>query len=260
MKKRFFPSHPAFTLIELLVVIAIIAILASMLLPALASAKQKAHRASCLNNLRQTGLAFAVWAGDQNDRLPMQVPKEAGGPPDQDKLMTAPFNAGFTYQVFGVMSNELSTPKILICPSDVRTAHSNFTMQAGNTAAGAFFNNTAISYFVGKDCNLVSPQMLLIGDRNIVGSATAQTLPAAIPNDGYGNSPANGSGRTCMMGSKFNAGATAPAWTERMHARNGNVLLSDGSAQQVNSLRLREMLISTGDTSGSPGTNTLFFP
>jgi hypothetical protein len=102
--------------------------------------------------------------------------------------------------------------------------------------------------------------MLLAGDRNIAGSTAAQIYPAAMPNDGFGNSPSSGAGQTVTLGSSFAAGATAPAWTERMHIKSGNVLLSDGSAHTVNDVRLRDMLRQSGDTSTTPGPNTLFFP
>ena len=199
-----------FTLVMLLVVVAVIAILAAMLLPALAKAKTKATQINCVNNLKQCGLAFRIWEGDNGDKMPMDVPVAKGGTKECD-------TGAETFRHFQVMSNELSTPKILACPADTRTAADNFTR----------LKNQNVRYFVGLEANDMNPQMFLDGDRNITGESE----------------PQNG-----IL--KFVPGGPA-SWTTAIHNNQGNVGLADGSVQQYTTAALRNAL----KNSGAP-TNT----
>lgn len=146
----------AFTLIELLVVCAIISILASLLLPTLSRAKMKAQRVACISNLRQIGTGFVIFAHDleHHNEFPARVSTNFGGalefvPPD--------VAIAEVVQVFSCVGSELSTPKILRCPTDTRRTAQNFSD----------LQQTNVSYFVGVQASPNSPSMVLAGDRNV---------------------------------------------------------------------------------------------
>lgn len=236
-------TKKAFTLIELLVVIAIIAILAAMLLPALAAAKKKAQKINCVNNLKQVGLAFRIWSGDNNDKYPMSVAANQGGAQDYIKYGT-PAPALNPIMVFMVMSNELSTPKVTYCPSDnyhstTPTNFNGFYMGRGaaNAAPGAQTADGQCSYFVNGNGSDVDPQMIITGDVNVGNqTATGNAQPATYAFIATAGSPGtpNAASSQLLSATAWGTANGAWAWTQNdMHQKSGNIGLGDGSVQSV---------------------------
>ena len=207
---------PAFTLIELLVVIAIIAILAALLLPGLARAKAKAKDIACINNQKQVGLGLRMWANDQGDKYPWCVSYDKGG---------SMGSADWTDH-FRVCSNELVTPKILVCPTDS-------AKQPGTNGWGALRGDFNISFFAGTNSLDGKTFNVLIGDRNVLGG-------------GGGLDPS----WSVFLGTSIDA-----AWDRTLHNLRGNLGMGDGSSRRTTTPILRDV-ISAQIASGT--TNVVF--
>ena len=198
----------ALTLVEVLVVVFVLLVLAAILLPALAAAKKRSSKIGCSNQLKQIGLAVRIWSGDNWDKYPMEVPVANGGAMELAAL-------GDAVAVFQVMSNELSTPKVLFCPSDPEVSFA--------TNFGPSLTSKNISYFVGLGANTNSPQAFLSGDDNFqVGGVPVKSGLLEI------------------------SSTTPVKWTAKRHKSAGYIGLADCSVQPVSNSGLAKLIQQTG--------------
>ncbi|HEY5040421.1 MAG TPA: type II secretion system protein [Verrucomicrobiae bacterium] len=209
-------SSHALTLVEVVVVVVVLCTIAALLLPILA--KPKRHGGiNCVNNVKEIAIASRVWAGDNNDKYPFEISVTNGGTMELNNGRNAWLN-------FLVMSNEISSPKYLICPQDTKDqpAATNFSWRlAGH-----------VSYFVGLDAKNGNPQTILSGDDNFETSG--------VP----------------IASSLLDVSSTTPiGWTTARHNHRGNILLADASVESFNNSGLTNWLHQTG-----PVTNRLAIP
>lgn len=217
--KCFTQRDHGFTILELLITIAILTTLAALLLPSLSQAKERARRIYCQNNLKQITLALKIFAEDHEDDYPWHTLPADGG--------TYGSSAATGWRNFRAVSNELMTPKPLVCPSDAATK-----MMAGDWPefTEAAYRSNALSYFTGLDGFEELPIAMLTGDRNITGGAAStcgSVSSSAVP------------------ARQYRTGNTSIRWSNAIHGLAGHVALTDGSVQWTDKRALQELVESS---------------
>ena len=165
-------------------------------------------------------IAFKLWADDNGGYYPWWIDETNGG----TKLLLE------AWQHYSIVSNEFSTPRILICPSDtvVKKPATDWSDDPNRGFIG--LKDKALSYFFASEARDILPQHHLAGDRSLKGR----------------------DGATCgvvnIRGVITMASPEVGEWDFELHQRAGNIAVVDGSVRQLNYAGLTQFLLNTGDT------------
>jgi prepilin-type N-terminal cleavage/methylation domain-containing protein/prepilin-type processing-associated H-X9-DG protein len=208
----------AFTLIELLVVIAIIAILASLLLPALAAAKQNAWKSSCISNLKQIGLGMRMFADDNDDHYP-----QSGGSITWNLADPNSPTNGWMEQIYGYVQNT----NVYHCPG-------NAQLPPQNRSPFNYFNGVRAAYVAAGDQRAaVNGRQILFPAAYVLSGDTIDTgqyfLVADDDKDDYS--------QNCVGGAVN--GTPVVEW--QAHDKGQNILFADGHVKWYKGYNAGEM-------------------
>jgi hypothetical protein len=152
-----------FTRVELLACLVTVALLGLVVLPLVAGTKPDSARAVCANNLRQIGIALQRWGNDHDDHVPWLVAQANGGTRYLPKTATPWFE-------FIALSNELSSPRLLVCPLDTDSKIAEDFTTGPRGLANSGYRGNAIGYSLAYDSDFVRPRCVFVTDRDFQGN------------------------------------------------------------------------------------------
>jgi len=226
-------------------------------------------------------IGFRIWEGDNSDKYSMAVSSSAGGANEylshaSAGLSTpaAPVKSKDAGMAFMVMSNELSTAKILFCPSDnIHTGGSGYATNYSygdllgiapppttglTTPEGSSGTPTKISYFINGDCTEANPEDLMTGDSNIGNNGASTTTATA----GYrfastaANVPLTSDTAVGLTTVAFDGPTMFWSWTANdFHQKSGNIGLADGSCQSATISGLHQYLANSTNSAAGEAFN-----